>query len=95
MSQHIIVAHIHAKAGRRDRVKTALAALLVPTRLEAGCQLYALHEDRDDPHHFLFYERWASRERWQAHMQSDHIAEYLKAVKGLIESSAVYEMIEQ
>jgi quinol monooxygenase YgiN len=47
------------------------AEKLIPiTRAEEGCIQYDLHQDNEEPAHFLFYENWASRELWQIHMNS-------------------------
>lgn len=39
-----IVANIHAKAGREELVRAELEKLVVPTRKEAGCLQYDLHQ---------------------------------------------------
>ena len=36
------------------------------TRAEEGCINYDLHQDNENPAHFLFYENWKSRELWQS-----------------------------
>ena len=87
-----IVADITAEPGQVDRVKTELEKLVSPTRAERGCVQYDLHQDNQNPAHFLFYENWESRELWQAHMASAHIAAYRKATEGSIAGFSLYEM---
>ncbi|VFQ44810.1 putative quinol monooxygenase [Desulfoluna butyratoxydans] len=93
MSQElIIVARIEAKSEQIGLVKGELLKLLVPTRKEEGCLQYDLHQDNENPAVFLFYERWESRELWQVHMNSAHLAEYLKATEDAVALFAVNEM---
>ena len=87
-----IVARIEAKADRIERVKSELQKLVAPTLKEAGCIQYDLHQDNENPAVFLFYENWESRELWQAHMNSSHIAAYAKAKEGAVAAFSLNEM---
>lgn len=87
-----IVANIIAKQDKVELVKSELLKLVEPTRAEAGCINYDLHQDNENPAHFLFFENWETRELWQDHMSNTHLAEYLKAVEGAVESFTVNEM---
>jgi quinol monooxygenase YgiN len=87
-----IVARIEAKAGNIERVKTALLKLIEPTREEEGCLQYDLHQDKDNPEVFIFYENWESRVLWQNHMNNDHLTTYLAETEGAIESFILNEM---
>jgi quinol monooxygenase YgiN len=87
-----IVARIEAKTGKIERVKTALLKLIEPTREEEGCLQYDLHQDKDNPEVFIFYENWESRVLWQNHMNNDHLKTYLLETKGAIESFTLNEM---
>ncbi len=92
MATLTIVADIKAQAGKADLVRAELLKLIETTRAEAGCVQYDLHEDNEDPTHFLFFENWESRELWQAHMANRHLAAYLKATEGAIASFGLVEM---
>ena len=92
MPKLTIVADIRAHAERVDLVKAELEKLIPITRAESGCLQYDLHQDNEDPAHFLFFENWASRELWQAHMAAPHLAAYLEATEGAIADFAVFEM---
>ncbi|MBT5570574.1 MAG: antibiotic biosynthesis monooxygenase [Alphaproteobacteria bacterium] len=93
MTQLTIVAHIHANPGKEQLVRAELEKLVPVTRAEAGCVQYDLHQDNDNPTHFLFFENWESREVWQAHMNAPHLAAYLQAVDGAVAEFTVNEMI--
>lgn len=92
MSKLTIVAHIHAHPDQVDGVLARLKALVASTRAEEGCLQYDLHQDDEDPAHFLFYENWESRERWQAHMETPHIAAWREFAEGAVASFAVHRM---
>ena len=92
MANLTIVANIHAKADKVELVKSELMKLIQTTRAEAGCVNYDLHQDNDNPAHFLFYENWTSRELWQQHMGAPHLAAYLEAVDGAVDSFTLNEM---
>lgn len=70
----IVIATIRAKAGAQDQVRDALQGLLAPTRAEAGCLVYDLHQDTEDPTVFVFHEAWESAAHLDAHLASAHIA---------------------
>ena len=92
MSKLTIVANIYAKADKIDLVKAELEKLIEPTRAEAGCINYDLHQDNENPAHFLFFENWESRELWQQHMNNQHLQDYMAAVEGAVENFVLNEM---
>ncbi|MEM9029761.1 MAG: putative quinol monooxygenase [Pseudomonadota bacterium] len=92
MPKLTIVAHIHAKADKVELVKAELERLIAITRAEEGCLQYDLHQDNDDPAHFLFYENWESRDLWQAHMNAPHLAAYMAATEGAVAKFTLSEM---
>lgn len=94
MAKLTIVAHIRAKAGSIDLVRAELEKLIAVTRAEAGCIQYDLHQDNERPEHFMFFENWESRERWQAHMQAPHLAAYKRATDGAVAEFALHEMVQ-
>ncbi len=92
MSKLTIVANITAKADRIDLVKDELTKLIDATRVEAGCINYDLHQDNENPAHFMFFENWESRDLWQAHMGTQHLADYKAATEGAVEEFTLNEM---
>ncbi|MGJ8640692.1 MAG: putative quinol monooxygenase [Opitutaceae bacterium] len=89
-----IVAHITAKADKIDFVKSELEKLIEPTRVEAGCINYDLHQDNENPAYFLFFENWETRELWQAHMAAAPLQNFIAVTDGALESLAVNEMTQ-
>lgn len=92
MSQLTIVANIFAKPDQVELVKAELQKLVAPTLAEDGCLNYDLHQNNEDPAHFLFYENWESREQWLAHMEQPHLAAYAEATEGAVDHFTLHEM---
>jgi quinol monooxygenase YgiN len=78
-----VVATFEAKPGKETELKKVLTALVAPTRQEAGCINYDLHQSADEPGKFLFHENWTSKELLDAHLQSAHIKALLPRVPEL------------
>ena len=94
MTKLTIVANIVANEDKIELVKAELLKLIDITRAEAGCINYDLHQDNENPAHFMFYENWLSRELWQAHMGNTHLAEYMAATDGCVASFTLNEMTQ-
>lgn len=94
MTKLTIVANIVAKQDKIELVKSELKNLIDTTRAEEGCVNYDLHQDNDNPAHFLFFENWATRDLWRKHMENDHLAAYIAATEGAVESFVVHEMTQ-
>ncbi|CCK77412.1 MAG: antibiotic biosynthesis monooxygenase [Oleispira antarctica] len=92
MTQLIIVANIKANTDKIDLVKSELLKLIEVTRAEKGCINYDLHQDNENSAHFVFYEKWETRELWQAHMANTHLAEYIVATEGAVTEFTLSEM---
>lgn len=92
MSKLTIIANIKAKSDKIDLVKTELEKLIDVTSAEEGCINYDLHQDNQNPAHFLFFENWKSRELWQAHMKGQPLKDYTTATDGAIEEFTLNEM---
>lgn len=92
MSKLTIVGNIFARPDQVDLVKSELEKLIAPTLAEEGCLQYDLHQDNENPAHFLFFENWESRELWLVHMEQPHLKVYLAATEGAVENFTLHEM---
>ena len=92
MSKLTIIGSITANEDKIDLVKAELEKLVPITRAEEGCIQYDLHQDNENPSFFLFYENWESRELWQTHMQTPHLATYMAATEGAVANFTINEM---
>ena len=80
MQDVIVFAFIKSRPGCEDPLRRELLKLIVPTRAEPGCVSYDLHESDDHPGWFQFYEVWRSRQDFEIHLGSAHIAELRAAI---------------
>ena len=92
MAQHTIIVNVQAKPDQIDFVKEKLVGLLAPTRVEKGCVTFTLHQNSNDPCHFVFLEIWESRDLWQAHMNTEAFAVYKESIAGAISEIGFHEM---
>lgn len=87
-----IVARIKAKPGQEDALATELAKLVAPTLVEAGCLQYDFHRDVEDPGNFLFFENWATKDQWLAHMESPQLLAYQAVEENLVADFELFQM---
>lgn len=73
-----VIVHVRSKPGQESRVRQILESLLAPTRAEAGCINYDLHQSHTHPALFVFYENWKSEAHLEAHARSKHIQSFRK-----------------
>ena len=78
-----VIATFQAHPGKEAELRAALIGLLAPTRKEAGCLNYDVHQSVDDPAKFLFHENWTSQAHLDAHLQSAHVQALLPRVDEL------------
>ena len=64
-----VVAQIKAKPGNESQVRLLLLSVVAPSRKDAGCLNYDLHQGTNDPTLFLFHENWTSKAHLDAHLQ--------------------------
>ncbi len=92
MKPLIIIAKITIKTESIDMVKNEFQKLLEPTRLEAGCIVYKLNQDDNNPNILIFYEEWESRDLWQEHMKGENLVQCNNAIAEHVEDVQIFEM---
>jgi len=80
-----LIARMRAKPGQETRLLGELRHLVAPTRAEAGCIAYELHQSQSDPALFLFYEIWKSQADLDAHFETPHLTALAKILPELLE----------
>ncbi|MEI2782883.1 MAG: putative quinol monooxygenase [Candidatus Competibacter sp.] len=88
-----VVARIVAKPEAVTQLQAVLAALLEPTRQEAGCHRYTLLQNRQDPTDFTFVEEWASDTAIDAHMKTRPHSGGLRSGRGFVGRRAGYSTV--
>ncbi len=79
-----VVAQFKAKPGKETAVRRELLSLVAPSRKDAGCLNYDLHQGLENPALFLFYENWASKAHLDAHLQKPDLQAALARVRQLV-----------
>lgn len=90
-----VIARLRAKEGKADALKTALSALVTPSRRELACYQYDLLQNAADPHDFCFVERWDSDQALDRHAASDHVRRAGERIADLVEGPAEIHRFRQ
>jgi quinol monooxygenase YgiN len=80
-----IFARFHAAAGNEKAVAEALAAVLGPTREEAGCLSVHAFRSIRDPRLFYIRSRWTNEEAFDLHATLPHTVRFIERVASLID----------
>ena len=75
-----VVAQIKAKPGKEGQVRQELLSLVAPSRKDAGCLNYDLHQAIDNPALFLFHENWTDKAHLDQHLQKPDLQAVLTKV---------------
>ena len=81
-----VVAIAEAKPGHEAEVAAAIRPCVEATRREKGCLQYTAHTDVEHPSHFVFVERWESREALSEHMKTPHFLAMAKSFEGKLQN---------
>ena len=84
---YAIVADVRAKPGKERQLREATIPLVAAVRREPNNLLYFLHEDRDSPGHFIFYEIFASQADFDAHNTTPHVQAWFARLPELADAS--------
>src|SRR4029453_16695224 len=71
-----VLAIVKAQAGKENQVRQALLSLVEPSRKDAGCLNYDLHQAAYNPALFMFHENWTGK----AHREQPRANPGLQAV---------------
>ena len=75
-----VIAQIKAKPGKESSVRQELLSLVAPSRKDAGCLNYDLHQALDNPAMFLFHENWTSEAHLERHLQKPDLKAVLTRI---------------
>jgi quinol monooxygenase YgiN len=68
----VLTATVKAHAGQEAAVRAALLEMVAPSRSEPGCICYNVHESKEQPGLFIFYEQWADQAAFDFHFKTPH-----------------------
>lgn len=73
---YAVVATVRAKPGKEDALRRVTLPLVADVRGEPNNLVYFLHEDRESPGHFIFYEIFASQADFEVHNATHHVQQW-------------------
>lgn len=76
-----VVATFHLHPGTLEPFVGLAHAVIDTTRRETGCILYDLHASVTDPDRVVMIEQWESRDAFDRHLGSNHIANFTRSNK--------------
>lgn len=79
-----VLAMVKAKEGLEETVMQECLSLVDPTRKEAGCINYDLHQSTDDKSLFMFYENWKTMEDLEKHRETPHLKTFKQKIGALV-----------
>ena len=91
----IVAAKMVAQPGKEDALRKTLMGLIEPTRAEAGCIQYDLHEEQGKPGSFLFFERWTSKQALDEHLATPYLKGLFTVAPELIEGEPLIGLYDQ
>ena len=91
----IVAAKMVAKPGKADALRSTLMGLIEPTRAEAGCIQYDLHEEQGNPGSFLFFEKWTSKQALDEHLATPYLKGLFTVAPDLIEGEPLIGLYDQ
>jgi quinol monooxygenase YgiN len=79
-----VIAQIKVKPGKESQVRQELLSLVAPSRKDAGCLNYDLHQALDNPNLFMFHENWTCKAHLDQHLQKPDLQAVLGRVGQLV-----------
>ena len=79
-----VIAHVKAQPGQEANVRRELLSLVAPSRKDAGCINYDLHQAVDNPALFMFHENWTSKGHLDSHLQKPDLEAVLARVGQMV-----------
>jgi quinol monooxygenase YgiN len=67
-----VIAHHTMKEGAEEEVLALVPQLVAASRAEPGCVSFDAYRKLDEPRTYVLLERYASREAFAAHRDSEH-----------------------
>ena len=89
MTYLYLKADIYPDLSKREEVEAAYAELIRASLAEPGCHLYDLVVDEKNPSVWHMFEKWESRDAWNDHMNTEHVAKIQQLEPSLIVAPTV------
>lgn len=86
----VVTGHLTIAPDQRAEAEAAVAAFVPKTLAEAGCVDYRFSWDLLDPNRMNGVEQWEDQPSIDAHMASDHMAEFMGAIGPCLGGEATF-----
>lgn len=84
----VLTATMTTKEGSGDGLEEIIKNFAPKFLKDPGCIEYRAHRRLDDPHRFLFYERYENNEALVYHAATPHFKEMFAAMKPFLDGKA-------
>ena len=85
----LVIGTAVVKPGSREAATERCVWMSRLTEREPGCRSYRFYTDLTDPDTMLIVEEWESGEALRAHFGTPHMAEFSRALAGLVASPPI------
>ena len=76
----VLFARLKVKADEVDRARAAALKIVEPSRLEAGCINYDIHQSVEDETLFFWHETWVNKAALDEHFATPFFQEFFAVV---------------
>jgi quinol monooxygenase YgiN len=93
----ILAAKCIGKPELRNDIMRVTAAIVPPSRAEAGCISYGVYERLSRENEYLFFEEWTDQAALDFHFSTPHFQDFIKEFTQLLAappSIRIYEVAE-
>lgn len=97
-SDLIVIAAAKAKPGKERELEMALRDVAAPTRAQPGCVEFSLFRSQADSAVIYGFERWASAQDHDRHLQGAHVQKLMDAMSSILAEPPLitsYEVIDE
>ena len=77
----VLIARLKVKADKIEQARSAAIAIVEPSRKEAGCINYDIHQSIEDETIFLWHETWVNKAALDEHFATPFFQEFFKIVE--------------
>jgi quinol monooxygenase YgiN len=81
----IVSTEMQVKPEYRNELIALALGLLERLRGDGGCIAYEFYQRANDPHSFMFFEKWQTQEALENHLQSEHFRALQERLEPMVE----------
>jgi len=90
----IVSVNVYPKPEDKQKYLEEFEIAAKETRNEKGCICYHIYHPEGEPDRLHIYEKWESKADLLAHLNSDHITEFLTKTKDWLKKEVELEVFE-